>query len=146
MLNIQNILAPIELESGCSEVARTAVQLALTFKANLHILHVDDPLAGTPTLVAGSAHTPPHSQDDLRSRVAECVPEEMLASVHTTYTVTKGDRVEKIVEYSRDQGIDLIVVGNHLEGPLERLFFSSVEEALINKAQCHIFAVYLEDK
>jgi nucleotide-binding universal stress UspA family protein len=141
MLQIHRILAPVEFDDLIDDVARTAVQLATLFKARVSFLHVDDPLAGAPSLVAGSIHTPRHTEDDLRERILEFVPVELLSLVSASYHVASGEPVEEIVRFSRKNGVDLIVLGNTAKSAFARLFFTSIEEAVIHKAPCHVLTV-----
>jgi len=141
MFQIRNILAPVEFDQLFTEVAQAAVSLANSFKARLYFLHVDDPLAGTPSLVAGSIHTPAHSPEDLQKHVLEIVPLELLSSAEASYHIRKGDPVEEIVDFAAGHLVDLIVVGNASERFFAKLFFSSIEEELISKAPCHVLAI-----
>ena len=142
MINIQNILAPVEFDDAFDDVVRAAVQFAHLFKARLYFLHVDDPLAGTPSMVAGSIHSPAHTPDDLQVRVARFAPAEILTAVSASYHVRRGDDiVSEIVDFSRQHAIDLIVLGNWRKSLFAELFFSSIEEEVIHKAPCHVLTV-----
>jgi len=145
MLKINNILAPVAFDKESAVIARTAVQFANMFKAKLYFLHVDDPLAGTPSLVAGSLHTKSHTKEDLKNEIARHVPPEFLTLVHTSYRIEKGEAVDKIVEFAKSKNIDLIVIGNPSEGSFARLFFTPVEDGVIQHAPCDIYAVCFKD-
>ena len=146
MLQIHKILAPVEFDVLIDDVARTAVQFASLFKATVCFLHVDDPLAGAPSLVAGSLHTPRHTSDELRERILEFVPAEFLSSVSASYHTAAGDPVEEIVRFTKKHGIDLIILGNSSQSMFARLFFTSIEEAVIHKAPCHVLTVVQKKK
>lgn len=141
MFQVRNILAPVEFDQLFPEVAQAAVSLATQFQAKLFFLHVDDPLAGTPSLVAGSIHSPSHTPAELQKHILDFVPLELLSAARATYHVRKGDPVEEIVDFATTQLIDLIVLGNSRESFFAKLFFSSIEEELISKAPCHVLAV-----
>lgn len=142
MIQIKNILAPVEFDIAFDEVVQAAVQLARVFQGRLFFLHVDDPLAGAPSMVAGSIHTPAHAPADLASRVARFAPAELLADVSTTYHVLRGEDIaEAIVDFSRNHAIDLIVLGNWRKGIFSKLFFSSVEDEIIHRAPCHVLTI-----
>lgn len=145
MLKIQSILAPIEFEDCFAEVARGSVQMALQFQARLYFLHVDDPLAGAPSMVAGSRHTSAHTVEELTRRVAGIVPPELLSTVQSTYHIRKGETVDQIVRFARKQAIDLIVIGNLRRSLLAGLFFSSIQEEVIHKAPCHVLTLHLDN-
>jgi nucleotide-binding universal stress UspA family protein len=142
MIQIQNILAPVEFDIAFDEVVQAAVQFARVFQARLFFLHVDDPLAGAPSMVAGSIHTPAQTPADLQARVARFAPAEMLAAASATFHVRRGEDIAaEIVEFSRSHAIDLIVLGNWRKGVFSKLFFSSVEDEVIHQAPCHVLTV-----
>ena len=141
MLNINTILAAVDFDKHFPRVARVACQIARLCNAQLHFLHVNDPMAGTPSLVAGSLHTSVHTIDDLKEMVYEIVPKELLHEVHASFHVDKGDVVSLIIDKSKKVKSDLIVVGNPKESAVARLFYSPVEEKLLQRSQCDIYAV-----
>ncbi len=145
MIQIQNILAPVEFDIAFDEVVQAAVQFARVFQARLFFLHVDDPLAGAPSMVAGSIHSPAHTTADLQDRVARFAPAELLADVSATYHVLRGEDIAaEIVAFSRNHAIDLIVLGNWRKSLFSKLFFSSVEDEVIHRAPCNVLTVCAE--
>jgi nucleotide-binding universal stress UspA family protein len=141
MLKYDNILAAIDFDEYLCKIARLSVQFADAFNANLHFYHVDDPMAGTPSLVAGSLHSPAHSVDDLKESVQEHVPSELLSHVKAEYIVEKGDIVKKIIQKAAELDADLIIIGNPSESSLARFFISPTEDEVLRKAPCDIYAV-----
>jgi nucleotide-binding universal stress UspA family protein len=59
----------------------------------------------------------------------------------TTIEVAFGDAAEAIVMAADDIGADLIVVGSHEKGFLERLFRGSVSEEVVRKAPRPVLVV-----
>jgi nucleotide-binding universal stress UspA family protein len=98
-------------------------------------------LAGTPSLVAGSLHTKAHTKDDLKEKIYDLLPEELLHEVHASFHVDKGEIVSHIIDMSVNLNCDLIVVGNPKESAVARLFYSPVEDKLLQRAPCDIYAV-----
>ena len=50
--------------------------------------------------------------------------------------VLMGDPAEKIVEYAKANGIDMIVIGNRGLGAVKMLFMGSVSNKVCNLAEC----------
>ena len=146
MLTIQHILSPVEFDQHFEEVAQGAVQVALKFQGHLHFLHVDDPLAGVPSLIAGSIHTQAYTEEKLARKVAEFVPGELLAAVHSSCHVRRGDTVKQILRFAVKHGVDLIVIGNSRRSLIAGLFFSSIQEEVIHRAPCHVLTLNLRKK
>ncbi|MBN2429972.1 MAG: universal stress protein [Acidobacteria bacterium] len=141
MLRIHTILAAVDFDEYLCRIARTAVQFAHTFGGRLHFLHVNEPMAGTPSLVAGSLHTRAHTADELKESVSTHVPSELLSSVNTEYIVEKGDVVKTIIEKAEELEVDLIVIGNPSESSVLRFFSSPTEDGVLHRAMCDIYAV-----
>ena len=49
--------------------------------------------------------------------------------------------VGAIVDYARDRGIDLIVMGTHGRGPLKQFMVGSVAERVVRTAPCPVLTV-----
>ena len=55
--------------------------------------------------------------------------------------VLVGEPFDEILEKSREEGVDLIVVGSHGKKGIERLLMGSVSEKVARKAQCSVLVV-----
>lgn len=77
---------------------------------------------------------------DVASQQAEHVVAE--AGVHDAKPLgDTGDPAEAIIAAARDNNADVIVVGSHDRGWLERLFTSSVGEKVVRKADTPVLVV-----
>jgi nucleotide-binding universal stress UspA family protein len=69
--------------------------------------------------------------------------ENRIAKLVETYAgscgnVEIGDAAEKIVEYAKNEGADMIIVGTHGAKGLERIILGSTAERVIKKASCPV--------
>jgi nucleotide-binding universal stress UspA family protein len=55
--------------------------------------------------------------------------------------LTSSSAAAAIVEYAKDQRIDLIVIGTHGRGALSHLFLGSVAERVVRTAPCPVLTV-----
>jgi nucleotide-binding universal stress UspA family protein len=55
--------------------------------------------------------------------------------------VTSGSPAYAIVDYAREHGIDLIVMGTHGRGALAHLMMGSVAERVVRLASCPVLTV-----
>jgi hypothetical protein len=55
--------------------------------------------------------------------------------------VRSGPPVPVITEYAREMNIDLIVVGTHARGVVNRILMGSVSRAVLEKASCAVLIV-----
>jgi nucleotide-binding universal stress UspA family protein len=62
--------------------------------------------------------------------------------IHGQYEVLLGDPASSIVDLAEKRGADLIVVGTHEPGFLERLMGLSVSDAVEHHAHCDVLIVH----
>lgn len=125
--------SPVSREAG-----RFAVEMARTLGARLHIIHVLDAAAPTPTpLGTGVAWTAalPGLQDAAREIVGLTKREAENARVPHTVRIVEGyDTAAWIVREAREERADLIVMGSHGRRGLRRAILGSVAESVLRAA------------
>jgi len=120
-----------------SRASARAVALALRFAsakhAELAVLHVLD-----------RAHVgdPQPSREGLLKAVTEHLhlPE---APSRVRYLMDAGDPPERILQHARDESADLVVVGAHGKGLVERLTIGSTSGKVVQDASCSVLVVRL---
>jgi nucleotide-binding universal stress UspA family protein len=111
----------------------------------LTILHPSIPMFMEPTLLVAAAHV--QQAEELRQRGTEIVlkASDRIRRGATRVTVTtkilEGSPQELIVEEARDWDADLIVVGSHGYGRLQRMLLGSVAGAVVANAPCSVQVV-----
>jgi len=136
MIRIRKILYPTDFSSYSNQAYFHAVALAENHGATLTILSVYSPDLPTP-------HSVP--ADDARGYWQDQL--EQIRPVDPTirieHVLLEGDPARQIVGYSRDAGIDLIVMGTHGRTGLERMLMGSVAEKVMRGASCSVLVVKL---
>jgi nucleotide-binding universal stress UspA family protein len=61
--------------------------------------------------------------------------------IRVEHVLLEGDPAREIVCYSRDHGIDLVVMGTHGRTGLERMLMGSVAEKVLRGASCSVLVV-----
>ena len=138
--NIKKILTPIDFSEHSMEAMRGAMELAKDLGAEeVHLAHV----------VAPQYRFIPSTVEQNRELVREAAmieqAEEGLARIKKdefgdskkvfTFAVV-GPPVQKLVEYAKEQAIDLIVMATHGRG--EHLLIGSTTENLVRHAPCSV--------
>ncbi|MBI4600377.1 MAG: universal stress protein [Planctomycetes bacterium] len=77
----------------------------------------------------------------MRRKLAELVPEDAAAWCSPKAFVASGLPWEKITEHARANAADLIVLGQHGHGLLDRLLVGSTTDRVLRKAPCPILVV-----
>jgi nucleotide-binding universal stress UspA family protein len=139
------ILVATDLDKTSKEAVTAAAHLAREQRASLYIVNVVlDPMTQPWALEAYGIDFPRLVEDlrhgslaQLKQVVAGIKPE--LPSVRPEVLV--GAPASEIVQYAREQGVDLIVVGTHGRGPVRRAFLGSVAERVVREAPCPVLVV-----
>ena len=123
-----------------------ALELANKYGAELHCLHVVDDAyqywsaMGPESIPVGP---PPEDLLDLgRSRI-QTFKDEYLGGLSSepVLHVVMGRPFAEIISYSRQQNIDLIVMGTHGRGAIAHVLLGSTTEKVVRKAACAVLTV-----
>ena len=143
MTKPKNILVPTDF-SPTSDAARVyGIILAEAFDATLHILHVvPDPLAmGWSTDAAYLPQMLDRVEGEARDQLDKSLTPAEREKLKARVKVETGAPVGKIVEYANGNKIDLIVMGTHGRGAIERMWVGSVTRGVMHRAHCPVVSV-----
>jgi nucleotide-binding universal stress UspA family protein len=143
MIALKTILVPTDF-SDCSDAAVTyGRELALTFGASLHLLHVvQDPYTqpwSAEAFAVPLADMLLDWQAQATKRMEDSVP--AVERPNTTIQTRIGSPFYEIVRYAAEQNVDLIVVGTHGRGALGHMLLGSVAERVVRKSPCPVLTV-----
>ena len=145
MILLQNILVATDF----GEVSETALNygrdLARTYGATLHVLHAADNVM-VQLAAEGAISAFPGLQTEVenaaRERMQRLVTDEDLTQLRAKpVIVTSMGPAETIVQYAKEQAIDLIVMGTHGRKALSHLLMGSVAERVVRTAPCPVLTV-----
>lgn len=135
---IERVLAAVDLSDAARPTIQLAEKVAALFGARLRVLHAHEPvplIAEMPTLLDPAEFT----------ARTEAVLEE---SVWPSITYEQGERVMRhgrahaaIVAEVADWGADLVVVGSHGKGWVDRVPLGSVTEGLLRDLPASLLVV-----
>lgn len=130
MREFRNILYAMDLDAETFSSVVHALEFAQLFGSRIHILYVNDPQAGY--------RHPADHEDAVALKVKEAAPESLLENLEVVYAVSKGDIAKEIVQYARENRIDLIIVGHKQRSKLYASMFDSTDVHVIDEAQLPI--------
>ena len=148
---IGRVLVPTDGSEPSLKAARYAAWLAKRVGASvkvIHVMQVSVPGAKRPIGLDGLESVTIQVDDeerikeramDVMDRTRRCFVEEGVPC--ETEFFTFGSVAEIIVETARDEGFDLIVIGNRGLGGLQHLMLGSVAEAVSRRAPCPVLIV-----
>ena len=143
ILNIamKTILAAIDFSDSSHGVIQSSINLAKSFNAHLHILHVVEPQPSYtaygftpddfPALNSFQERTCARSKEQLEDLSHSLMKSSQISiSPHTT----EGPPLHSILEFAQTINADLIVVGSHGHGAIASFLLGTVADGLVRKS------------
>ena len=149
MINIQNILVPVDFTKASLYAASYAASLAQAHKARLYVLHVKEPFPVHGRIVAGSLEdVQTHRLQKERAQLLKVIPEELKHSIAIEELQVTGVPVHRvIIEKARQLSVDVVVMASQDRKGLMRYFKKNTTQHVIQDAPCSVFVVRkLKDK
>ena len=146
MLAPKNILVATDF-SDCSTAALDYGRaMARVFKARLHLLHVVEVFVIDSAAFGSAAAVLPSLQSALEKSAEETLkklmtPEDRSELKAVAVLRSVDTPAHAIVDYARDEKIDLIVVGTHGRKGLSHVLIGSVAEKVVRLAPCPVLTV-----
>jgi nucleotide-binding universal stress UspA family protein len=147
VIALKQILVATDFSQPSDAALRYGRDLARTYHASLHVLHVTDDLAARMAL-APLAVTPnignlqADLEADARRSLEGLLPESERTSLNAQLVTKISDHpAETIVSYAREKRIDLIIIGTHGRSGMAHLFMGSVAERVVRTAPCPVLTV-----
>ncbi|WP_276271945.1 universal stress protein [Haloarcula litorea] len=140
------ILLPTDGSDGMDTVTEHGLTLADRFDAEIHVLHVVDDRA--------YASVPDDARDRIRETLeadaedaTKAVAERSLeAEIPVVREIRWGNPPASIIAYTRENEVDLIVMGTHGRSGYERYLLGSVAEKVVRAASVPVLTVNIFDQ
>ncbi|MFN3530915.1 MAG: universal stress protein [Candidatus Brocadia sp.] len=143
MINIKNILCPIDYSVYSEMALKYAIEFAEKYEAKLYLMHVLDIRVydiSDPDLYNVSI-VDTETIEKLRERLLRCVNEDTKGRIPVEAIIIQGVPFAEIIKASRDYKIDLIVLGTHGRTGLSHAIMGSVAEKVVRKAPCPVLTI-----
>lgn len=143
MIQILNILVPVDFTKSSLYAARYAASLAQTHNARLYVLHVKEPFPVHGRIVAGSLEdVQKHKTIKEQAQLPEVVPATFKNAIEVEEIQVTGIPVYRvIVEKARQFRVDVIVMGSQDRKGWGRVFKKNIISQVIRNAPCSVFLV-----
>ena len=137
MIAIKNLLVAIDFDQLTETTLDYARALSRMFGSRLHVLHVTQN-----TFLRANAMDPHALQattvNHVNQRLTDADRQELDAHAVVRISDTPAD---EIVQYARDEAIDLIVMGTHGRKAIAHFVLGSVAERVVRAAPCAVLTV-----
>jgi nucleotide-binding universal stress UspA family protein len=142
MINLKNILCPIDHSDCSKEALKYAVSFAMKDEAKLYLLHVIDIRSFDESLDTMTRQMPDDETiKQLKTKLFECVPEEIRNDMQVEALVVQGIPFAEIISIAKKNKVDMIVMGTHGRTGLAHIMIGSVSEKVVRKAHCPVLTV-----
>jgi nucleotide-binding universal stress UspA family protein len=149
MIVLKTILVATDFSEPSTNALAYGRDLARSYNATLHVLHVTENIMLRYSPEAGFAV--PEMQRDLdraaRRQLDTLITADDIRDLRVMPALESAtNTADAIVAYATAQAIDLIVVGTHGRGVVKRLIMGSVAERVVRTAPCPVLAVRAHER
>lgn len=130
----RKILHPVSLCAGYEESARTAIEMAQFYGADITLLHV----------LARNVQSQPDCDrvvEWTRAEMARTIPEEAPLWTHATVQVEVGDIVEEVLNVAAEIDADLIVLGVNADVSFWPIRGDNTVYNIVARAKCPVLSI-----
>jgi len=147
MSTYSNILVAIDLTDSAEQILRKAQEMVLSNKTTLTIIHTIDylPYMGFgETALITPTYTIPNEEliNNAKGPIEELLKKLNMEDIHVVYEF--GNAANEVVQYAKDNNVDLIVLGSHGRHGV-KLLLGSTANAVLHHATCDVLAVRVTD-
>jgi nucleotide-binding universal stress UspA family protein len=146
MPTIGHILFPLDFSAAGMAAIPYARALANQLHSRVTVLSVVPPeWIAPPGLIAPPAGPDPVAlKTSLQSHLEKLALEGFAAPLARVTAI--GDPAEKIAEFTRDNGVDLVMIPTHGHGPFRRLLLGSVTSKVLHDVHCPVWTAAHAEK
>jgi len=145
MIALKHILVPTDFSEPSATALRYGRDLARSYGATLHVLHVAEDLITRYALdmyPTGIDEMQEDLEKSAKQRLNALVSDEDRVQLRAKPIVwTSNQTAAAIAEYAAQHDIDLIVMGTHGRTGMSHMFMGSVAERVVRGAGCPVLTV-----
>jgi glycine betaine transporter len=146
----QHILVPLDFSATSEQALDSALELAGKLNARLTLLHVVSAsiFGFGPDVAQGVAYTDLVAQieADATHALGVSLQRARNAGLKSASVLMHGVPFQHIVDFARDQQVDLIIMGTHGHTGLQHALLGSVAEKVVRLAPCAVLVTRRPEK
>lgn len=142
MIKITRILCPVDFSEHSQAALEHAAELARRYGASLHLLHVVEPI-----LYPVAYGLPPVAPVDYEQVARDAAARTLagyagkLANIEVRQHVESGTASQRICDFAKEHGVDLVVLATHGYTGLKHVLLGSTAERVVRHAPCAVLVV-----
>lgn len=143
MIALKNVLVATDFSEPSATALDYGRVLARTFGATLHLVHVVESIFVANDVMGGAyAGLPQALEEAARKQLDATLAEDDRRELNGRATLLASiGAATGIVQYAKDEGVDLIVLGTHGRSGWSHLLLGSVAEKVLRMAPCPVLTV-----
>jgi nucleotide-binding universal stress UspA family protein len=145
MPRLHTIIAAVDFSQTAGDVLEAASELAGACHGHVHLIHVvPDPLQvpyGVEPLGFDLTGMLREWTTTAQGQLTELAGRQQPKPEFLTIAVPSGNPAAEILKYAAEQRADLIVLGSHGRGFVDRLLLGNVAERVLRRADCTVMVV-----
>jgi nucleotide-binding universal stress UspA family protein len=142
MIQLTNILVPVDFSSASERAVNFGLSLALQFHARLVLAHIVPSVAALNyTFPAETYEHEKQAFADARQRLPKVLPAGYRDRFEVRSIVKTGDVRTELLGIMDEEKIDLVVMGTHGRRNIERFLLGSTTETMLRKVAVPILTV-----
>jgi nucleotide-binding universal stress UspA family protein len=149
MIALKNVLVATDFSEPSAVALDYGRDLARSYGATLHMVHVIEgrlALHG-PEIGFAYAEVERHIEEAARRDLDGALTADDHQTLNARTVITRASNVaQAITEYAKNNAIDLIVVGTHGRGAIQRFLIGSVAERVMRTAPCPVLTVRTNER
>ena len=136
MAHYNKIMVALIGDGSEQPVIEQAVNIANDLKANLVVIHVNEPHAGEMSMMMDSPKKV--TAEMIQDQIKEYGYESILGKLE--FIIAEGESIAKTIEHHCND-FDLLIVGHRKMSEFKANFMDSVDEGIINIVACPVLVV-----
>ncbi|HVQ31363.1 MAG TPA: universal stress protein [Vicinamibacteria bacterium] len=148
MINLKRILVPTDFSESARHALLYGTSFAREYEGELLLLHVVENLTvgyASDLFPVPMAEVFDEISGYAKAELAKLGAEVKEKGIAVRELVVQGKPSAEIVRVAREETADMIVLGTHGKGMLDKALFGSTAERVIRRAPCPVLTVGLEE-
>ena len=148
MINLKRILVPTDFSESARHALLYGTSFAREYEGELLLLHVVENLTvgyASDLFPVPMAEVFDEISGYAKAELAKLGAEVKEKGLAVRELVVQGKPSAEIVRVAREETADMIVLGTHGKGMLDKALFGSTAERVIRRAPCPVLTVGLEE-
>ena len=146
MINLKRLLVPTDFSDSARHALTYGISFAREYKAELLLLHVVENLTvgyASDLFPVPMAEVFDEISGFARTELAKLAAQAREKEIAVRELVVQGKPSAEIIRVAKEETADMIVLGTHGKGMLDKALFGSTAERVIRRAPCPVLTVGL---